>query len=551
MKRNIILFCLMVLFVISHNVFSQTTEEFNNQQKIYVDTSYSEHIHDRYIHVTEDDSNFVIVSSIVRRNENPMMGLMLSSYDQSLGLEYEELYIETDTTKLFLNYDPTDLIYDGDSYLACGEYVYLDANQDNYSRPFVLKAGTNVELKEYSYFDSVLTMSTIEEIDNMYQVAYALSGSYCDTTGVWGMSYFLRSDLSIRNAYRLSQSGAMYVDEAINGDDDDFVLLAEYGNDPYYGMVLSKYDGTNMVSYIFLPDSIGFQPFSIDYSGGFYYVAGVTREGSDPVLIKLQTDLDVEWMKVYTVTDTSSQNSVWVEFLYLTAQRGNEIVLAGVSGISREMGPLVIKTDQYGTVNYCRFLGETSLPERVFDVMISADNSIVLSGEAAVSDDLGGAYLLKSDTRGGDECDWLYPEVEEDEYELIRTNATGTFFTVAQPYDVDITEVEVELEQVDVCEPSIKVNYGDDAEVYTGFFIAPNPAESSVDISFEIGEEAQVSLGIYDMTGRKVIEVFGGEAFGPGPHAETVDLKGLPNGIYNVVLEYGGKRITNKLSIIK
>ena len=344
-----------------------------------------------------------------------------------------------------------------------------------------------------------------------------------------------------------------YVDEVVH--DEELVLLGVYvraKND--WGMVISHFDGNSFTNYQYMSDDIPFIPTAIAYGDDHYYITGHNSLDTTSVIIALNSDFDIEWSLEYRFHESNDPNRKlrWSYFEDLTIGRGDELVVSGqsVHWTDWESDGFIMKTDYSGTPFYQRYLGENGVWERFDDIYIASDGTIITVGKEWPNQGFK-TYIAKSDFSGNQECEWIAPEVWVDEFSLERDDVYGEWVGAERPIEVELYPIEVELEQVDVCDPSIKVNYGDDAEVYAGFSIAPNPAETSIDISFALEEEAQVSLAVYDMTGRKVVEVFGGERLASGPRAETVDLKGLPSGIYNVVLEYGGKRITNKLSIIK
>ena len=79
--------------------------------------------------------------------------------------------------------------------------------------------------------------------------------------------------------------------------------------------------------------------------------------------------------------------------------------------------------------------------------------------------------------------------------------------------------------------------------------VYPNPARSGVNISFDLLENTQVSVGIYDLTGRKMVEVFSGELH-DGSYAMPTDLEGLPSGIYFCRLTTDKGTMTQKIRVI-
>jgi hypothetical protein len=68
----------------------------------------------------------------------------------------------------------------------------------------------------------------------------------------------------------------------------------------------------------------------------------------------------------------------------------------------------------------------------------------------------------------------------------------------------------------------------------------PNPSSASTSIGFRLSTASYVSVGIYDLLGRNVTEVFDGPAT-EGLHTVTFDASRLPAGVYVVRLEADGE----------
>lgn len=82
----------------------------------------------------------------------------------------------------------------------------------------------------------------------------------------------------------------------------------------------------------------------------------------------------------------------------------------------------------------------------------------------------------------------------------------------------------------------------------------PNPFNASTTISFELGTAGNVSLDIFDITGRSV----GAQNFVPnnqylpaGSHSVVFDGEGLTSGVYFVKLNIGEFKQTRKIILLK
>lgn len=101
-------------------------------------------------------------------------------------------------------------------------------------------------------------------------------------------------------------------------------------------------------------------------------------------------------------------------------------------------------------------------------------------------------------------------------------------------------------------EPNGSVAVGDPAAP-AGLALAParpNPCAGATRIRYALPAEARVSLGVYDVAGRRVRVLADGVA-GPGEHEARFDAAGLAEGIYVVRLEAGGAVLARKLTVLR
>ncbi|MCC7140509.1 MAG: hypothetical protein IT349_00275 [Candidatus Eisenbacteria bacterium] len=80
--------------------------------------------------------------------------------------------------------------------------------------------------------------------------------------------------------------------------------------------------------------------------------------------------------------------------------------------------------------------------------------------------------------------------------------------------------------------------------------IAPNPAQDAVTLRFALSEGAEISLRIYDVSGRLVAEPARGW-HGAGNHDVSLSRGSLAFGRYTAVLESGGERTSRELTWIR
>ncbi|MBS1902345.1 MAG: T9SS type A sorting domain-containing protein [Bacteroidetes bacterium] len=78
----------------------------------------------------------------------------------------------------------------------------------------------------------------------------------------------------------------------------------------------------------------------------------------------------------------------------------------------------------------------------------------------------------------------------------------------------------------------------------------PNPVSRSVNLHYTVGEEGPVRLGVYDMLGRQVKELFN-DTQKQGVYDLPFDVRELPDAQYTIRLEANGSVITRKVTVQK
>jgi hypothetical protein len=129
--------------------------------------------------------------------------------------------------------------------------------------------------------------------------------------------------------------------------------------------------------------------------------------------------------------------------------------------------------------------------------------------------------------------DWLSTQLEQ--------KPTLLHLVQSLPYCQKFTGTGVNLES-------------DFAEVPDGYTLAqnyPNPFNPSTQIKFEIADNANVSLTVYDMLGR-VVATLVNTRLQAGTHLFNFDAANLASGIYLYELKTdNGVRLTNKMTLVK
>ena len=78
----------------------------------------------------------------------------------------------------------------------------------------------------------------------------------------------------------------------------------------------------------------------------------------------------------------------------------------------------------------------------------------------------------------------------------------------------------------------------------------PNPFNPSTTIDFELSKSSQVTISVFDITGRKVSDLTN-SFYSQGTHSVRFDASALPTGLYYYTMEARGFSTTKKMMLIK
>lgn len=79
----------------------------------------------------------------------------------------------------------------------------------------------------------------------------------------------------------------------------------------------------------------------------------------------------------------------------------------------------------------------------------------------------------------------------------------------------------------------------------------PNPASTICNVIFSIPGYGRVNADLYDMTGRKVMDLLQSTQMSPGQYKIPVDVSGLANGIYIYRITVDGTTYSQKLTVAR
>jgi len=79
----------------------------------------------------------------------------------------------------------------------------------------------------------------------------------------------------------------------------------------------------------------------------------------------------------------------------------------------------------------------------------------------------------------------------------------------------------------------------------------PNPFNPTTNLIFDLPKDGLVSIRLFNVIGQEV-KVIRNEIMKKGrDHVQTITSDGMPSGVYMVVVEFGGQRLTKKLTFLK
>lgn len=196
-----------------------------------------------------------------------------------------------------------------------------------------------------------------------------------------------------------------------------------------------------------------------------------------------------------------------------------------------------------GTVNPLSFSMPPMPPNGAFDVRYTNDSRIATSGAGTLRIQSPGESLMLS-----------YPDAESDiplEFEIFREGADEGQRVVLAPGEeqsvegAGISEIGVALGVINSNEPgSERPNRLELAQNY------PNPFNPVTVIGYSLPQASEVSIEIFDMTGRRVAVLSEGVQ-SAGRHTAEFDASDLSSGVYMYRLQSAGSVLTRKMTLIK
>ena len=340
-----------------------------------------------------------------------------------------------------------------------------------------------------------------------------------------------------------------------NGENWSKTIVKDFPLDKYDG---SGYDPGDVPFDPLAPDSISI--LSSDYSGS--------------VLVDDNGKVHVFYSAMYVYATGASQ------FLNVQFTDGS-LVFDGIAYWNEDFatdqieiiaaapdmdGDGVVIASDYGTIRYNN-TNFTSFPTSSID-----DDGNIYAVFSSVREDLASfegntyhhVFIVKSSDGGitwSDPFDLINPDVSEfwdfieGAYPSIPARIGNQIDLVyQQDYDPGLTPTGATIAEqfimhVPFDKETFEPSYSHDIRQVTGdVTLAPNPAQQTVAIRFELNETSDATLRMYDLLGRQVY-FEKKEKLSAGANAHWLGLNGMANGIYLVQMEIGGAQVSKKLVV--
>ena len=91
---------------------------------------------------------------------------------------------------------------------------------------------------------------------------------------------------------------------------------------------------------------------------------------------------------------------------------------------------------------------------------------------------------------------------------------------------------------------------GDHSIDATTVTVFPNPANTGTTLSFNVTENADVKIELFDVLGNRISVLQNSASLAPGIHTQLIDTETLTSGVYFVSIQSGETLITRRISVV-
>jgi hypothetical protein len=93
-----------------------------------------------------------------------------------------------------------------------------------------------------------------------------------------------------------------------------------------------------------------------------------------------------------------------------------------------------------------------------------------------------------------------------------------------------------------------QTSVSDDVRLISGLNTYPNPTNNSINVEFDLLTSGNTSIQLFDLSGR-MVKIIENKFLDAGIHKYEIDINGLSNGQYNLIIENKSRKISHKILI--
>jgi hypothetical protein len=206
-----------------------------------------------------------------------------------------------------------------------------------------------------------------------------------------------------------------------------------------------------------------------------------------------------------------------------------------------------VSTEIVTKIDYLYFSDLASIPlaSPANLTAVPGDRSVILDWDNNTEPDLKGYNVYRSNVSGSGYVKLNNETVTESGYADSNLSNGTTYFYIVRAVNNSENESDASNE-VAATPGGTKVHQVESAKQLK---LYPNPASSTCSIQFSLEESADVSVSIFDLTGREVHHFIENEHWMPGNHTLVLPLNGFRKGTYIIKVEVEDELSTDLLVI--
>ena len=134
----------------------------------------------------------------------------------------------------------------------------------------------------------------------------------------------------------------------------------------------------------------------------------------------------------------------------------------------------------------------------------------------------------------------------------LETGTTVNLLTDSYTFSIE-TQPAIDADErfeITFTPPTVSDEDGGEGYVFGLESVWPNPATTTTQVAFTLEEAGEVSLDVFDVLGRRVVQVATGE-FASGRHVLPLNTQQLASGVYVVRLIAGSRSAVHRVTVVR